>query len=30
MELEVLREEYDLALQYTRSLYEDLPEADIQ
>ena len=30
MDLATLREEYDLALQYTRSLYEDLPEPDVQ
>jgi len=30
MDLETLREEYDLALQYTRGLYEDLSEADVQ
>jgi hypothetical protein len=30
MDLATLREEYDLALQYTRSLYEDLPERDVQ
>ena len=30
MDLAILREEYGLALQYTRSLYEDLPEADAQ
>lgn len=29
MDLATLREEYDLALQYTRDLYEDLPEADV-
>ena len=30
MDLATLREEYDLALRYTRSLYEDLPEPDVQ
>ena len=30
MDLATLREEYDLALRYTRGLYEDLPEADVQ
>ena len=30
MELVTLREEYDLARRYTRSLYEDLPEPDVQ
>ena len=30
MDLATLREEYDLALQYTRSLYEDLSEEDVQ
>lgn len=30
MDLVTLREEYDLARRYTRSLYEDLPEPDVQ
>ena len=30
MDLATLREEYNLALDYTRSLYDDLPEADVQ
>ena len=30
MDLATLREEYDLALQYTCRLYEDLPEPDVQ
>ena len=30
MNLDTLREEYDLSRRYTRSLYEDLSEADIQ
>ena len=30
MELVTLRDEYDLARQYTQSLYEDLPESDVQ
>lgn len=30
MELVTLREEYDLARLYTQSLYEDLPELDVQ
>ena len=30
MELVALRDEYDLARQYTQSLYEDLPESDVQ
>lgn len=30
MDLVTLREEYNLARQYTRSLYEDLPEPDLQ
>ena len=30
MDLETLREEYNLARHYTRTLYEDLPEADAQ
>lgn len=30
MDLVTLREEYDLARRYTRSLYEDLPELDVQ
>lgn len=30
MDLDTLRDEYDLSRRYTRSLYEDLSEADIQ
>jgi len=30
MNLEILRDEYDLARRYTHSLYADLPEADVQ
>ncbi len=30
MDLATLRKEYDLALRYTRSLYEDLSEPDVQ
>ena len=30
MNLEMLRDEYDLARRYTQSLYADLPEADVQ
>jgi hypothetical protein len=29
MNLEMLRDEYDLARRYTQSLYADLPEADV-
>ena len=30
MDLVTLRDEYDLARLYTQSLYEDLPEPDVQ